>query len=51
MTAEQLLDLITSQTFADFYNNDLENYVLGGANSLSREDTIANLKEIMNRFN
>ena len=48
MTAEQLLNLITTQTFADFYNNDLEDYITGEGNSLSKEDIIGNLKELMN---
>jgi len=49
MTAEQLLNLITTQTFADFYNNELEDYVTGEG-WLSKEDIIGNLKELMNRY-
>lgn len=48
MTAEQLLNLITTQTFADFYNNDLEDFINGEGNAMSKEDIIGNLKELMN---
>lgn len=48
MTAEQLLNLITSQTFADFYNNELEDYITGDDKALSKEDIIGNLQELMN---
>jgi hypothetical protein len=48
MTAEQLLNLITTQTFADFYNNDLEDFIVGDDNAMSKEDIIGNLQELMN---
>ena len=47
MTAEQLLNLITTQTFADFYNNELEDFITGDG-VMSKEDIIGNLKELMN---
>ena len=50
MTAEQLFNLITTQTFADFYNNELEDYVTGEGNAMSKEDIVSNLRELMNLY-
>lgn len=49
MTAEQLLTLITSQTFADFYTNELEDFITGDVYAMSKEDIIANLKVLMGK--
>jgi len=48
MTAEQLLDFLMTQTFADFYKDELEDYITGEG-SQSKEDIIGNLKELMNK--
>ena len=48
MTAEQLLNFLMTQTFADFYNDELEGYITGEEDAMSREDIIGNLKELMN---
>ena len=48
MTAAQLLDFLMTQTFADFYKNELEDYITGEEDALSKEDIIANLQELMN---
>jgi len=48
MTVEQILNMITTQRFADFYNGELEDYILGEKDAMSKEDIIGNLKELMN---
>jgi hypothetical protein len=48
MTAEQILNMITTQRFADFYFSELEDYITGEAGALAREKIIANLQELMN---
>jgi len=48
MTVEQLLDLLTTQSFANFYNGELEDYITGEEDAMSREEIIANLQELMN---
>jgi hypothetical protein len=47
MTAEQILNMITTQRFADFYNSELEDYITG-ERGLTREEIIANLQELIN---
>jgi hypothetical protein len=48
MTAEQILNMITTQTFVDFYVGELEDYITGEESALSRAEIIANLQELMN---
>jgi hypothetical protein len=49
MTAEQILNMITTQRFADFYNSELEDYLTGEKqDTLTREKIIANLQELIN---
>lgn len=48
MTAEQILNMITTQRFADFYSSELEDYITGEEDALAREEIIANLQELMN---
>jgi len=48
MTAEQLLNLLMTQSFANFYKGELEGYIIGEEDAMSREDIIANLQELMN---
>jgi hypothetical protein len=48
MTAEQLLNLLMTQSFANFYKGELEDYIIGEEDVMSREEIIANLQELMN---
>jgi len=48
MTAEQILNMISTQCFADFYNGELEDYIIGEEDALGRAEIIANLQELMN---
>ena len=48
MTAEQILNMITTQTFADFYVAELEDYMAGEEGAITRAEIIANLQELMN---
>lgn len=48
MTAEQILNMITTQTFADFYVGELEDYITGEDDAFTRAEIIANLQELMN---
>ena len=49
MTAEQLLDFLMTQTFADFYKNELEDFIRGEEDAMTMKDIIGNLKELMNK--
>ena len=48
MTAEQLLNFLMTQTFADFYENELEDFIRGEEDAMTVKDMIANLQELMN---
>jgi hypothetical protein len=48
MTAEQLLNLLMTQSFANFYKGELEGYIIGEEDAMSREDIINDLQELMN---
>jgi hypothetical protein len=50
MTAEQILDMLTTQAFADLYEGDLDEYILFGARNCSqssRESVIETIKQMM----
>ena len=47
MTAEQLLNLLMTQSFANFYKGELEDYIIGEEDAMSREEIIDNLQELM----
>ena len=54
MTAEQLLNMLMTQTFDDFYQNELQDFIIGeectAHGALSRKDFLINLTEMMSQF-
>lgn len=47
MTAEQILDMLMSQTFVDFNNGALANYIDGEEDAMTREEILREIKEMM----
>jgi hypothetical protein len=47
MTSEQVLDMITTQSFAEFLAYELENYVTGDALALPRHQMIQVIERLM----
>lgn len=46
MTAEQILDMLMSQTFADFNNGALTNYITGEEDAMTREEIIKEINKM-----
>ena len=49
MTAEQILDMLMTQTFADFYKGDLDSFITGEEDAMSKEEIIREIQEMMPR--
>ena len=46
MTAEQILDMLMSQTFADFYKGDLDSFITGEEDAMTREEIIKEINKM-----
>jgi hypothetical protein len=49
MDAKQLLSLLTTQDFEDWYRTDLEDYIRGEENAKTAEQMLADLQNFINQ--
>ena len=47
-TAGDVLEMLQSGRFADWYENDFSDYVQGEDNSKSRDEILADIKKMLN---
>lgn len=47
MTAEQILDMLMTQTFANFYEGDLNSFITGEEDAMTKEEIIKDIMEMM----
>ena len=46
MTAEQILDMLMSQTFVDFYEGDLDSFIFGEKDAMTKEEIIKEIRKM-----
>ena len=47
MTAEQILDMLMTQTFANFYEGNLDRFITGCEPAITKEEIVQEIKEMM----
>jgi hypothetical protein len=46
MTAEQILEMLMTQTFADFYKGDLDSFITGEEDAMTKEEIIKEIRKM-----
>ena len=47
MTAEQILDMLMTNAFADFYEGELDFFITGEEDAMTKEEIIKEIMEMM----
>jgi len=46
MTAEQILEMLMTQTFADFFKGDLDSFITGEEDAMTKEEIIKEIRKM-----